>query len=320
VALSTAGEPDSEFEDMRERIRGQADHREYLGAHRSHLRAEGQKLVYHEWMVRDQEQARDLAVVKEANPLEHITEEYLAEKLASLTLDYGTDWLRLTCNIPTRSSEAAVPEADWDACYSELRIPEGVPIAIGGDFAWLEDTTAIVPLWMKSRSERVFGTPAILQPPGDGMMLDVAEVKAAILEIAERNPIDLAVLDPSKAQDIVQWLSAELGCTVVPRPQTNEFAVDDYNLWMQAVRERTICHDGDPTFRRHVLSAIRARLPGDRYRFDRPRTLRKARRDQRRIVIDALTAASMVHAAVMNQPKPSVYRTRGVIVVEGEAA
>lgn len=314
VAMSTAGEPDSEFEDMREAIRAQAEQREYSGKHRTHLRAEGKNLVYHEWMVRDTEAARDLEVVKEANPLAHITVGYLQEKLESLTLDYGTDWLRLTCNIPTRSSLAAVPEADWDACRSSAVIPEGIPVAVGADFAWLEDTTALVPLWVKSQTERLFGTPIVLQPPGDGTMLDAGEVKAAFTAIHERNQIELLVADPAKAQDIIQWAERELGCTVIARSQANEFAVDDYNLFMEAVRERWIQHDDDPVFRKHVLSAIRARLPGDKYRFDRPRSLRKARRDQRRIVIDALTAAAMVHSALVNHGGPSVYESRGVLV------
>lgn len=295
ATMSTAGEPDSEFEDMREQIRQMADERVYDGCH---LRAQGANLVYHEWMVPKIEDADDLEIVKQANPLAHITVEYLREKRESLTLDYGTDWLRLTCNIPTRSSDAAIPEADWDACEVQDEIPAGVPIGVGADFAWLEDTTALVPLWMRDSQYRLFGAPAILAPPGDGTMLDANEVKAAFLDIHERNPIDLVVMDPAKAQDIAQWLETEIGCTVVMRQQTNEFAVGDYDMFIEGVRERWIKHTGDPKFRRHVLSAIRARLPGDRYRFDRPRTLRKAKRDERRIVIDALTAAGMVHSAM----------------------
>lgn len=298
ATMSTAGEPDSEFEDMREAIRNQADVRVFDGYRDAHLRAEGRNLVYHEWMVRRVEDADDIEAVKAANPLEHITTEYLQEKRDSLTLDYGTDWLRLTCNIPTRSSQAAVPEADWDACETSERIPEGVPIACGADFAWIEDTTAITPFWVRDVHFRLFGDPVVLEPPRDGTMLDVNEVKAAFSDLHERNPIELVVMDPSKAQDLAQWLSEELGATVVPRQQTNAFATEDYDAWMEAVGKRWIRHTGDPVFRKHVLSAIRARLPGDRYRFDRPRTLRKAGKQNRRIVIDALTAGSMVHSYV----------------------
>lgn len=306
--MSTAGEPDSEFEDMRESIRQLADERAYDGCH---LRAQGANLVYHEWMVPRPEDADNLEVVKSANPLSTNTIEYLGEKRNSLTLDFGTDWLRLTCNIPTRSSDAAIPEADWDACQTDERIPAGVPIAVGADFAFLEDTTALAPLWVKSRTYRLFGDPVILAPPGDGTMLDVQEIKNAFLDLNERNPIDVVVMDPSNAQDIAQWLDQELGCTVVLRSQTNEFATQDYSAFVQAVRERTLGHTGDRRFRRHVLSAIRARLPGDRYRFDRPRRQRKGKAGDRRIVIDALTAAAMVNSHVT---EPVAARPAPVVV------
>lgn len=306
ATLSTAGEPGSEFEEMREAIRSQATERERDGEHDCHLRAVGHRLVYHEWMVPRVEQARDLSVVKEANPLSTITPEYLAEKLASPTLDFGNDWLRLTCNIPTRTSSAAVPEADWDACETTTRITAKVPIMVGADFAWLEDTTAIVPLWVRSRTERLYGNPIVLEPPGDGTMLETGEVKLAFLELNDRNPVEVVVMDMSKAQDIAQWLSNELGCKVVDWSQGNDQAAQDYADFMEAVRERWISHTGDPTFRAHVMAAIKARLPGDRYRFDRPRTNRKAPGRQRRIVIDVLTAAYMVNGyAAHMKPKQS---------------
>jgi phage terminase large subunit-like protein len=262
-------------------------------------------------MVRRVEDADDLELVKQANPLAHISPEYLREKRESLTLDYGTDWLRLTCNIPTRSSLAAVPEADWDACESDERIPEGQRVLVGADFAFLEDTTALTPVWVADSEHRLFDDPVILEPPGNGVMLDVNEIKVAFLEIHERNPIEVVVMDSTKAQDIAQWLSDELGCTVIDREQTNAYAVEDYENFMQAVRRRWIQHTGHQLFRRHVLAAIRARLPGDRHRFDRPRTQRKQKRDQRRIVIDALTAASMVNTYIVESAGGTDY---GVVV------
>jgi len=301
AAMSTAGEPDSEFEDMREKIRNQAESRVYTGAFDAHLRAEGNQLVYHEWMVRHAEEAEVMEAVKAANPLSNIDEEYLREKRDSLTLDFGTDWLRLTCNIPTRSSQAAIPEADWDGCRTDERVPAGATVLVGADFAWLDDTTALAPLWWRSETFRLFDTPTILEPPRNGSMLDVSEIKAAFLNINERNPIEVVVMDAHGAQDVAQWLESELGVTVVPREQTNDWAIIDFDRFMEGVGKRWIRHTGDPAFRRHVMSAIRARLPGDRYRFDRPRTLRKAAADKRRIVIDALTAASMVHSYAVDE-------------------
>jgi phage terminase large subunit-like protein len=309
--ISTAGEPGSEFELMREKIRQQTETRTKEGCH---LRAEGKNLVYHEWMVPKIEQADDLEVVKQANPLAHITPDYLKEKRESLTLDYGTDWLRFTCNIPTRPSFAAIPESDWDACETEERIPEGVEVMVGADFAFLEDTTAIQPLWVKASDFRLLGDPYILQPPQDGTMLDVDDIKQAFLELKSRNPISMVVMDRARAEDIAQWLSSELGVQVVTRPQTNEWAAKDYESMMKGIRERTLYHTGHAGLRQHVLDAISARVLGDKRRFDRPRTIRKAGQDRRRIVIDALTAAGMVVSMVDENPE-SVYKDRGVTVI-----
>lgn len=309
--MSTAGEPGSEFELMREKIRQMAEHRDYDGAH---LRATGNKLVYHEWMVPKVEQARDLEVVKQANPFSGITIESLREKIDSPTLDFGTDWLRLTCNIPTRSSSAAIPERDWDKQETAERIPEGQPVLVGADFAFLEDTTAIVPLWNRSKDFRLWGDPYILEPPGDGSMLDVADIKEAFETLHRVNPIELVVMDRARAEDIAQWLSTDLGLKVITRPQTNEAAAKDYEAVMRGIREGTLWHTGDPTFRQHALDAVSARILGDKRRFDRPRTVRKMGQDKRRIVIDALTAGAMVLAHVDDNPE-SVYETRGVAVV-----
>jgi hypothetical protein len=118
--------------------------------------------------------------VRLANPLSVVTEADLREKLESPTLDYGEDWLRLTCNIPARSSSAAVSDADWDNAETDEEIPEGRRSTLGADFAWSHDTTAIAPLVDAGEAEfRLLGAPKILTPPRDGTMLDPQEVKDA---------------------------------------------------------------------------------------------------------------------------------------------
>jgi phage terminase large subunit-like protein len=300
--ISTAGEPGTPFEEMRETIRGAAIKRDYEG---SHLRAEGKSLIYHEWMLRDPEEARNLEIVKAVNPFSGITLEYLDEKLSSETLDFGEDWLRLTCNIATRSSQAAIPEADWDACQTDLQIPEGTRIGVGVDPAFAVDTFAIVPLWMKSQEERIFGDPEILVPPRDGTLLPLDEVHAAFRRIHDRTPIEVVVMDTSQAKEIAQWLSDEMGLTVVDRSQKNTEQANDYDLFMPAIRQRWLKHTGHPVFRRHALNAIRRQLEGERLRFDRPSTSRNTRAGrQERRVIDALVAAAMVHSFMAEAPPP----------------
>lgn len=292
VMMSTAGEPGADFEQTRENLRNTATNRQRVGS--AYLRAEGPGHVIHEYAVPSPKEAHDLAIVKEANPLMTITHEDLVDQLNSPSLDYGEDWLRLTCNIPARSSKAAVSEIDWDNAYTDEEIPPDEPVYVGLDVAWVLDTTAVVPLWMKNLNHRVLGPTTILEPPGNGVMLDVEEVHDALQRVHDRNPIKMLVMDMTKAQETAQWAETELGCMVVDRTQNNLHATEDYEAFTEAIRMRWLKHTGDTGLRKHVMHAIARKLPSDKYRFDRPAPSRaQAFQDNR--VVDALSAAGMVH-------------------------
>lgn len=304
VMISTAGEPGADFEKTREQMRQMATDKDRKPP--SYLRAATETAVLHEYAVPTVSQCKDLGIVKAANPLAKITIDSLRRKLASPSLDYGESWLRLTCNIPARSAKAAISEVDWDRAYTSERIPEGQPIIVGADFAWVLDTTAIVPLWIKGPHERIVDRVEILAPPKDGSMLDPYEVKAAFVTIHERNPILAVVMDSSNAKDMMTWLAEEFNCIVVDRQQTSKLAVEDYSALTEAlrggvpeddyetVREPWLRHNGDSRLREHVMNAIARKLPGDVYRFDRPVPSRSAALQDNR-VIDALTALGMVN-------------------------
>lgn len=300
VAISTAGEPGTDFEETRDRIRDQGE-REQLGPCR--IRVVSPKIVMHEFKVPSPELARDMDLVAAANPLVSRTD--LEELLGDPTLDYGEDWLRKTCNLPARSSKAAISDADWARAYTPERIPEGVPMWLGADFAWSQDTTALVPLWWRDHAFRLLGAPTVLEPPGNGDMLDPQEVWDALEAIHARNPIECIAADVTKAQDTLMRAENEFGCEVVDVGQGPTVQAEEYEAFMEALRgggspddqtprEPWIRHTGDPKLRRHVMNAIARKLPGDRYAFDRPAHSRTSSKQDRR-VIDALKAASMAN-------------------------
>ena len=257
----------------------------------------------HEFKVPGPADARNLDLVLAANPLSTVTRDELAEMLEDPTLDFGEDWLRKTCNIAARSSKAAISETDWDRAFVPDPIPEGVPIWLGADFAWSQDTTAFVPLWWRDDEHRVLGDAVILEPPGNGDMLDPQEVWDALLKIHERNPIECIAADKTKAQDTLLRAEQELRCEVIDVDQGPQNQVEEYERFMEALRgggspdetkEPWLRHTGDAGLRQHVMNAIARRMPGDRYAFDRPVRSRQASKQERR-VIDALKAASMVN-------------------------
>ena len=302
AAISTAGEPGTDFEVTRDKIRDSAPEREMLGP--CWLRTRAPKIIMHEFKVPTVAEARNLDLVLAANPLATEADRAgFAEMLEDPTLDFGEDWLRKTCNIPARSSKAAVSETDWDRAFTPEEIPEGVPVWLGADFAWSQDTTAFVPLWWKSADWRVLGEATILEPPGNGDMLDPQEVWDAIRVIHERNPIQAIAADKTKAQDTLLRCENDLGCEVFDVDQGSANQAEEYERFMEGLRgggspdekrEPWLRHTGHPGLRQHVMNAIARKLPGDLYAFDRPARSRQASRQDRR-VIDALKAASMVN-------------------------
>jgi len=307
ITISTAGEPETPFENTRDEIRRRASKRERTG---SHLRAEGPGLILHEWMVASDEECSDMAAVKAANPLSTITEATLAEDFTSPTLDPG-EWKRLKCNRPTRSVQSAITDKEWDDAQTDEQIPGGAEVDVGIDVAFKWDTTAFVPLW-NGPKYRLLGAATVLKPPRDGSSMHPDELKNAMMELCDRYSVSTVVMDMSGsgAIDVGSWIEDELHITVIDRAQTPKLKVGDYNAFMEGLRNGTVKHTGDVDLRSHVLHAIARRLPGGEYTFDRPSQVRQGRAQDRR-VIDALTAAAMV-VEHSNRAKParSVYEDR----------
>lgn len=299
IAISTAGEPGTEFEVTRERIRQQSSSVVRTG---SHVRASSSRLVLHEWALVEGAEPEDFEAVKAANPFSGITVDSLREKYGSLTMTLA-HWLRFVCNRATRADNAAITEAEWAAAQTDDVIPVGQHVAVGLDVAWKWDTTAAVPLWFRDPEYRLFGPAEVLEPPRDGSMLDGALVEAALLRIHERNPIHTLVMDMSRAEQLARWAETELGCEVLDWPQTIPFSIEEFDRFMEALRKGWLKHSGDVGLTRQALNAVARVLPRGDAIFERPAQNRRSSEQDRR-VIDALKAASMVHSW-MSTRKPT---------------
>ena len=301
VVLSTAGEPGSEFEDVREEMRQAAVEASVDGCFGRYV---GASSVLHEYAVPAEGDVEDLELVKAANPSSRITVETLSAKRTrpSWSLRH---WQRLTCNMPTRTIAAAITEAEWMAARTDERIPEGQPVWLGLDLGWKYDTTALVPLWMKSTEFRLFGPATVLEPPRNGNQLDAHLVEDALRAVHARNPVHTVVMDMTAGEQMAQWIQEVLGAEVVDRSQQNALACLDYERFMEALRMGWLRHPGDPVLSTHVLNATARLLPGGDTKFERPKESRTVRDElARRRVIDALVAAAMVHTtASSEEPK-----------------
>jgi phage terminase large subunit-like protein len=306
ITISTAGEPGSDFEETREKIRQSPD----STRDGSFVRAVAGRTVLHDWAVQEGEDVENFPVVKRANPFSGVTVEALEAKFTSPTMTIG-HWRRFVCNLPTRSEYAAIQEAEWFAAQVKDDIPAGEPVVVGGDIAWKWDTTAFTPLWVRDEHYRLFGTPTILIPPRDGNSLDPDQVEQALYDIHTRNPISMLVMDTNRAEQLAMWAEKELGCQVLDVSQGIPIQVEEYERFMEALRKGWIKHTGHPEFTRHVLNAVAKIQRGGDAIFERPHQSRRNIDEQDRRVIDALKAAAMVHrVAMMNREpkrKPSKY-------------
>lgn len=302
IAISTAGEPGTPFEETRDRIRNEAA---VVRREATSVRAMSDQVALHEWAVPEGGDINDLELVACANPLLAVTVEMLAKKRSSPTMT-DAHWSRFTCNLPTRSVQSAITEAEWDEARVDDEIPIGERIDVGLDLGWKKDTTAFVPLWMPRWDYRLLGAPTILIPPRDGKMQDPHLMERSLLGIHERNPIDTVVMDMTDGAQLAKWIEEELGATVVDRTQSVPLQVVDFARFMEALREGWLHHTGDPGLRRHVLNAIAQTMPRGDVAFRRPAE-GQARSMQGRRVVDALIAAAMVHtyrAAEFQAPRP----------------
>lgn len=275
LGITTAGEPETPFENMRDKVRLRATDKRREG---SHLRAAGANEILHEWMVPSDELCSDMGAVKAANPLSTITVETLRQDFEMVT-QLG-DWKRLKCNRPTRAVETAITDKEWDDAQVEAEIPAGAEVFVGIDEARKWDTTAMVALW-KGPEYWLLGRCKVLVPPRDGSSLHSDDIKNAFLEVIDHEH---------------------------RKTQTH---VNDFLAFMNGIREGTVKHNGDPHLRAHALNAIARRLPGGDYRFDRPNLSRGSAQQQDTRVIDALSAAAMVvEFSTRCTPTRSVYEER----------
>ena len=248
------------------------------------------RFVYQEYALDPGDDVTDMAVVKRANPASWQTEQALRDRFE----DPGQTlqrFKRFACGLWVRSEGSAIQPEEWDALAQPgVEIPPGSPVWVGWDNAIRgPDTTALVPLWMKSADERIFGDPVVLTAPKDGFISDL-DVEKALKAMAERWKIERIVYDPEAGAyslalrlERASTAGASIGTLRVPL----KISKADVRF-LEAVREKRIVHSGDPVFRNHVLNAVEQSVSSDgRWKFGRPRGTR--------VPTDALRAASMVH-------------------------
>jgi len=291
IIISTAGESGGEFETTREKVRQDTPAVVRVPGF-THCRSDA--IVLHEWALAEGADPTDMEAVKECNPLPSITVESLSAKHSSPTMT-PHHWGRFVCNVPMRDGTAAITEREWFDAATAEKAPDGSDWWVGLDVGWRWDTTAFVPFCWVSDDQRMFGPATIIEPPRDGSSTHPNLLKIAFEKIQAERAVSTVVMDTNRAEDLAAWFSDELGLTVVDRAQTPVPQSEDYERFMEALRQGWLRHSGDAGLRQHALNAVTKLLPGGGAKFGRVSETRQGGNQDMR-VIDALVAAAMVHS------------------------
>lgn len=268
VAISTAGEPSSEFEDTRARIHASATESEQLGP--CYVRSVGEGIVLHDFHLTDKDKAHDLDLVKLANPLSTITAEQLRRKHDSPTMTEA-HWLRFVCNIAARAEGAWLDSrVGWDqGARPGMTIEAGSEVALGLDPAWHFDTCALIAVQkiggaidpaeddeqLDSHHFRVRAQPIAILKPDEGGSVPIWQLREAILDAAEHWQVLGVGYDRNRGfEQLAQELSDEHGLNMIAVPMNGAVWVPLTAEMRSAINQGDVEHPADPEFTRHVLS------------------------------------------------------------------
>ncbi len=252
AAISTAGEPGSDFELTRTRIRQGGNTVEREG---SFVRVAGDRIVLHEWAIPDGSDPTDLELVKSANPFSGITVPMLADKLASPTMTMH-HWLRFVCNRPTQDFDVWLgPDAVtiWRGLTEPYDFTDGAPTWVGTDVAMTRDTCAVVSL--QSRGDDRFHAKCRVWKPTVKEPLDTTHVMQHLRDLDGAYDLRAVSYDPRFFDVPAQYLTDE-GLPMLKVDQSVERMTIAIGALFEAINKGLITHDDDDEFARQVLSGV----------------------------------------------------------------
>ena len=250
AAISTAGEPGSDFEQTRARIRetGKTTRKG------SHLRVVSDRIVLHEWALPDDKDPTDMRAVKRANPFSGITTGTLRQKLESPTMTM-THWLRFVCNRPTHDEDTWLgPDAPkiWAELTDPWPLIDGAPTWVGVDVAIKHDTTAVVAVQL--RDDGRHHAVARIWTPTEIRQVDVTDVMQHLRELDQQYSVEAISFDP-RFFDVPAKMLADEGLPMVEVPQSIDRMTMAVGSVYEAIMGRKLTHDDDPAFEAQVLNA-----------------------------------------------------------------
>ncbi len=255
VAISTSGEPGSDFELTLERIRQSAISVERKG---SFTRYVAGRIVLHEWALPADADPTDLKAVKSANPFSGITQKTLTAKLASPTMTMH-HWLRFVCNRPTQDVMSWLGDegpALWKSLADPWPLEEGARTWVGVDVAIKRDTSAVVALQQRKREDKPgFHAHCKVWTPTGERPVDTTDIMQYLRDISRLYRVEAISYDPRFFDVPAKYLTDE-GLPMVEIPQSVERMTKAVGGVYEDIKGGLVTHDGQDDFTTQVLNAV----------------------------------------------------------------
>lgn len=240
VAISTAGTPGGEFEQVRERMKSTATKTTRKGAH---VRAASGKTVLHEYSLPEGKSPDSMRDVKAANPLKAITLEGLKIKHESASHSRG-HWLRFVCGV-SAVLEGWVTRDEWDRGAVDIgTIRDGEAVSVGVRIGQQGG------LGIGIAAEREEGMAVRIE----SLPYDIPGAKFALNRLCSRYDVQAIYIDtrqwggPGGAEQILGSLP------LVEDFQTPVRLMEATSTFLTHISSGTLYHDGDAELRAQVLS------------------------------------------------------------------
>jgi len=251
IAISTAGEPEGEFEEVRKAMRDEATETKRDGCY---LRAATKTTVLHEYAMPEDGDPEDLDLALEANPLAMIDRATLERKRSSPSWTLA-HWKRFVLGQPARMDTWIEP-AVWDA----------LKVEVGG----------IEP------GDEVFLAVRVTQGGGCGIGIAAPKDKDRVAVATEMLPYDFPGLD-FRLRQLDELYKVRYIYGYAPQFGIGVDVMRDHGLPMEdlaqspmrlmeatstfrtLVASHRLIHDGDPVLRKQVLSGRVKEAPTGSY-------------------------------------------------------
>jgi phage terminase large subunit-like protein len=233
---------------LRERAHAEPSFRRDHKRKKNTARSEDGAFVWHEWCLDPGEDIEDIALVKKVNPASWHTSKTLGME-RPLTKIY--DWMRFRCGLWTEGESPWIEPQMWDVTTVEgLEILEGSEVVVGVYAGLREQDTGLVIL--RPNEDESMDVKATVWPPP----FEVTVLESEIVRLGGIYKIGAVAYAPPlnfvRSAEVLEAKGFDMWDFPISQARMEDASADLLDI----IEQKHLHHDGDGTFRAHVLAGV----------------------------------------------------------------